>query len=155
MKCPFCREGDFAVTDTRSQDGVFPVRRKRYCDRCKRRAWTVEQIEEATLKVVKKNDQRRELFDISKLRRGLEKACYKRPITDEQIEAVARQIENEVRTRYDREVPASVIGDLVMDQLRQLDQVAFVRFASVYREFKDVNQFVQEVQPMLRDKGEG
>ena len=82
MKCPFCREGDFAVIDSRHVDGSFPIRRRRACESCKRRAWTVEQIEDVPLKVVKKTDSRREPFDANKLRRGIERACYKRPVTD-------------------------------------------------------------------------
>ncbi len=143
MKCPFCREGNFAVVDSRNLNGKFPMRRRRVCDRCRRKAWTVEQIEDAPLKVVKKDDQRREAFDPGKLRRGLEKACYKRPITKEQIDAVVRQIEDEIHAVYYGEVPTSAIGDLAMEHLHRLDQVAYVRFASVYREFKDVSDFVQ------------
>jgi transcriptional repressor NrdR len=148
MKCPFCREGDFAVVDSRLHEGGFPVRRRRFCQRCKRRVTTVEQVEEAALKVVKK-DHSREPFDAEKIRRGLEKACYKRPISTEEIESVVRQVENEVQASYFGEVPTQVLGDLVMKHLRRLDQVAYVRFASVYREFKDVSAFVEEVQPML------
>jgi transcriptional repressor NrdR len=148
MKCPFCREADFGVTDSRSHDGGFPIRRRRYCAHCKRRAWTIEQIEEVPLKVIKK-DETREPFDPVKLRRGLEKACYKRPVSDAQIEGIVRQVESDLYARYFAEVPTSVVGDLVMDHLRGLDQVAYVRFASVYREFTDVSDFVQEVQPML------
>jgi transcriptional repressor NrdR len=148
MKCPFCREGDFAVIDSRSQEGAFPIRRRRACDRCKRRVWTVEQLEEMPLKVVKKDDSR-EPFEAAKIRRGLEKACYKRPVATEQIESIIRQIEGEVYAAYFGEVPTSVLGDMVMERLKRLDQVAYVRFASVYREFKDVNDFVEEVQPML------
>lgn len=155
MKCPFCREGVFAVVDSRRQNDGFPVRRRRVCAHCKRRVWTIEQIEDVPLKVVKKNDARREPFDPAKLRRGLEKACYKRPITDEQIEDVVRRVENELYACYFGEVPASAIGDMVMDHLQRLDQVAYVRFASVYREFKDVNDFVQEVQPMLDKQKNG
>jgi transcriptional repressor NrdR len=155
MKCPFCRKGDFGVVDSRSQEGCFPIRRRRVCDRCKRRAWTVEQIEDVPLKVIKK-DQSREPFDPAKIRRGLEKACYKRPVSTAQIETIVRSIESEVYANYFAEVPAPALGDLVMDQLRQLDQVAYVRFASVYREFKDVNDFMQEVKPMLaRSKNGG
>jgi transcriptional repressor NrdR len=150
MKCPFCHEGDFGVIDSRHNDGTFPVRRRRACDKCKRRAWTVEHIEEVPLKVIKKTDDRRETFDAGKLRRGLEKACYKRPITEEQLEAIVRGIENEIYSQYFAEVPSSAIGDLVMAQLKELDQVAYVRFASVYREFSDVSDFVQEVEPMLQ-----
>ena len=148
MKCPFCREGDFAVVDSRSHGGGFPIRRKRLCSHCKRRVLTVEHVEEAPLKVVKK-DESREPFDPAKLRRGLEKACYKRPVSTEQIETIVRQVENDVYALYFGEVPAKILGDQVMKRLKKLDQVAYVRFASVYREFKDVSDFVEEVQPML------
>lgn len=148
MKCPFCGKGEFTVVDSRKLDGGFPVRRRRACERCKRRAWTVEQIEEIPLKVVKK-DASREPFDPDKLRRGLEKACYKRPISTEQIEFIVSQIQSEVYSRFFGEVPASVLGDLLMDRLKTLDQVAYVRFASVYRAFTDVSEFVEEVEPML------
>ncbi|MGE3803116.1 MAG: transcriptional regulator NrdR [Gemmataceae bacterium] len=148
MKCPFCRQGDFAVIDSRSQDGGFP-RRRRACDHCKRKVWTLEQIVETPLKVVKK-DETREAFDAEKIRRGLEKACYKRPIRTEQINAIVDAVQNEVYLTHFEEVSAKFLGDLVMDHLKDLDQVAYVRFASVYRDFKDVSEFVQEVQPMLR-----
>jgi transcriptional repressor NrdR len=110
--------------------------------------WTVEHIEEMPLKVVKK-DETRELFDPEKVRRGLEKACYKRPVSTDQIETIVRQVEGEVYASYFGEVPSSVLGDLLMKHLKTLDQVAYVRFASVYREFKDAHDFVDEVQPML------
>jgi transcriptional repressor NrdR len=148
MKCPFCREGDFAVIDSRSHGGGFPIRRKRICTHCKRRVMTVEHVEEAPLKVVKK-DESREAFDPAKLRRGLEKACYKRPVSTEQIETIVRQVESDVYAEYFSEVPVAVVGELVMAYLKKLDQVAYVRFASVYREFKDVGDFVEEIQPML------
>jgi transcriptional repressor NrdR len=148
MKCCYCREGDFAVVDSRSHEGGFPVRRRRVCDRCKRRVWTIEQVEEVPLKVVKK-DETREPFKPEKIRVGLEKACYKRPISTEQIEGIVRQVEADVYASYFGEVPASVLGDMVMRQLRKIDQVAYIRFASVYREFKDVSDFVEEAQPML------
>src|SRR5262245_39411930 len=148
MKCPFCHEGDFQVIDSRTPSSSFPVRRRRVCSACKRRVFTVEQIEETPLKVVKK-DETREEFDRDKLRRGLQRACYKRPVSDEQIDAIVRRVESEVHARYWGEVPASVLGEAAMDHLKDLDQVAYVRFASVYREFKDVSDFVQEVQPML------
>ena len=149
MNCPFCREGEFVVLDSRHQEGGFPIRRRRVCSHCKRRVWTVEQIEEVPLKVVKKTDQRLESFALAKLRRGLVKACYKCPVTAGQIETVARQIETEIYSKYFGEVPSSAIGDLVMEHLKKLDQVAYVRFASVYREFRDVHDFVEEVEPML------
>jgi transcriptional repressor NrdR len=148
MKCSFCHQGDFQVVDSRSVRGGFPIRRRRVCDKCKRRAWTVEHIEEVPLKVIKK-DESREPFDAAKIRAGLEKACYKRPVSTEQLEAVIRQVESELYAAYFGEVPARAVGELVMRYLRDLDQVAYVRFASVYREFTDVSDFVEEVQPML------
>src|SRR5581483_4007428 len=154
IRCPFCREGDFAVVDTRAQDGGLPIRRRRVCSRCGRKVFTVEQVEEAPLKVVKK-DNTREPFDAAKLRRGLELACYKRPVSTEQIEAVARRVEAEVHGRYWDEVPSAVVGELVMEYLRELDQVAYVRFASVYRDFTDVSDFVEEVEPMLSQPRNG
>jgi transcriptional repressor NrdR len=107
-------------------------------------------VEEVPLKVVKK-DESREPFDPAKLRRGLEKACYKRPVSTEQIETIVRQVESSVYARYFGEVPAAAIGEMVMDLLKQLDQVAYVRFASVYRAFTDVSEFVEEVRPMLAE----
>jgi transcriptional repressor NrdR len=109
---------------------------------------TIEQVEEAPLKVVKK-DRSREPFDTAKLRRSLELACNKRPISADQIEAIVQQIEAYICARYFNEVPSTELGELVMEQLRRIDQVAYVRYASVYREFKDVSDFVQEVEPML------
>jgi transcriptional repressor NrdR len=151
MKCPFCREGDFAVIDSRNQQGGFPIRRRRVCDRCNRRAWTTEAIEDTPLKVIKK-DETREPFDAGKIRRGLERACYKRPVSTDQIDELVRQVEGEVYAEYFAEVPASVIGEILMPRLQQLDQIAYVRFASVYREFKDVDDFMQEVEPLLIDR---
>lgn len=151
MKCPFCRRGNFAVTDTRTSNGGFPIRRRRRCSRCGRRVWSVETMEENPLHVIKK-DQSREPFDRTKILRGLEKACYKRPVSQEQLEQLVHRIEEEVYRQYDREVPSRIIGELVMKYLKDLDQVAYVRFASVYREFKDVSDFVEEVQPMLGRK---
>src|SRR5215471_11405161 len=108
MKCPFCREGDFAVVDSRTPTGVFPIRRRRVCSQCKRRVTTIEQIEESPLKVVKK-DNTREPFNAAKLRHGLEKACYKRPVSDEQVDGIVRQVESYVYARYfGEEVPAKV-----------------------------------------------
>src|SRR6266404_153587 len=108
MKCPFCREGDFAVVDSRSHQGGFPVRRRRVCDRCKRKVWTVEQVAETPLQVVKKDDSR-EPFDPAKLRRGLEKACYKRPIKADQIEQVVNSVQDAVYAQYFGEVPSTAL----------------------------------------------
>jgi transcriptional repressor NrdR len=150
MKCPFCHQGDFTVIDSRSHLSGFPVRRRRHCTKCRRRVWTVEQVEDIPLKVIKK-DESREPFDPAKLRTGLEKACYKRPVSSEQIEHMVRQVESEVYANYFGEVAVNVIGELVMKRLRQLDQVAYVRFASVYRAFQDVSDFVDEVAPILAE----
>jgi len=117
--------------------------------RCERRFTTYEKIEESPLKVIKK-DGTRVPFDREKIRAGLEKACYKRPIAAETIEQIISDIEADLYENYEREVPSRAIGEKVMDALRNIDHVAFVRFASVYREFKDVNDFVDELQPMLR-----
>ena len=150
MKCPFCRVDQDRVLDTRgSQDG-YAIRRRRECLHCKRRYTTYEQIEELGLKVVKK-DGVRVPFDREKIRVGLEKACWKRPISSEQIEAIVSAVENQIYTDFESEVDSQALGELVMQHLRLLDQVAFVRFASVYREFKDVRDFVEELEPMLEE----
>lgn len=154
MKCPFCQKGDFAVIDSRSHEGGFPIRRRRVCRTCNRRVSTIESIEQAPLKVVKKRGER-EPFDPDKLRRGLERACEKRTVSSDQIEAIVRQIEAYVHARHFSEVPSAELGELVMEHLQKIDQVAYVRFASVYREFQDVSDFVQEVQPLLGKTSNG
>jgi transcriptional repressor NrdR len=148
MMCPFCRNGETKVIDSRtSQD--FVIRRRRECLICERRFTTYEKIEESPLKVIKK-DGTRVPFDREKIRSGLEKACYKRPVSESQIEAIVCDVEADVYQNFDREVDSRYIGEKVFDRLRTIDQVAFVRFASVYREFKDVNDFVDELEPILR-----
>lgn len=148
MMCPYCRHGETKVIDSRtSQD--FVIRRRRECLACARRFTTYEKIEESPIRVIKK-DGSRVPFDRDKIAQGLEKACYKRPISPERIEEIISVIERELYENFDREVPSREIGERVMEQLRTLDHVAFVRFASVYREFKDVNDFVEELQPILR-----
>ncbi|MBS0264668.1 MAG: transcriptional repressor NrdR [Planctomycetes bacterium] len=151
MLCPFCRQMETKVIDSRSSED-FVIRRRREClnRKCGRRFTTYEKIEETPLKVIKK-DGSRVPFDREKIRSGLEKACYKRPVSDEQIDRIISAVEGEVYQNFEREVPSRYIGELVFNMLREVDQVAFVRFASVYREFKDVNDFVEELEPMLRD----
>lgn len=149
MKCPFCQAENDKVTDSRASEDGSAIRRRRECLGCGRRFTTYERYEPIALKVVKKNNVR-EPFERDKIRRGLEKACWKRPISDEQIETVVGAIERAVYDRFEGEIESDDLGELVMKQLRQLDQVAFVRFASVYREFKDVRDFVDELQPMLQ-----
>ena len=147
MKCPFCRQGETKVIDSRGSD-EFVIRRRRQCLACDRRFTTYEKIEESPLKVIKK-DGTRIPFDRAKIRAGVEKACYKRPISPDQIERLITDVEIDIQANFDREVPSRYIGEKVISALRQLDQVAYVRFASVYRDFKDVNDFVEELQPML------
>ena len=152
MKCPFCRVDNDRVTDSRASEDGFAIRRRRECVACRRRYTTYERIEEMVIKIVKK-DGVRVPFERDKIKRGLEKACWKRPISDEQLEAVVTAIEADMYANCDTEVESRYLGELAMQHLRQLDQVAYVRFASVYRDFEDVQDFVQELQPML-DKNE-
>ncbi|GIX04097.1 MAG: transcriptional repressor NrdR [Planctomycetaceae bacterium] len=148
MQCPFCRHDETKVIDSRTGQGNS-IRRRRECLRCGRRFTTNETVEETPLKVIKK-DQSRVPFDREKIRIGIEKACYKRPIAAETIDRLVAEIVAAIYDHYEREVPSRVIGEMVMDALRELDHVAFVRFASVYREFKDANDFVEELEPILR-----
>jgi len=150
MQCQFCRQGETKVIDSRgSQD--FVIRRRRECLACGRRFTTYEKIEESPVKVIKK-DGTRVPFDREKIRDGLDKACYKRPISPDQIEQIVNDVEADVYETGEREIPSRHIGECVFNALRLVDQVAFVRFASVYREFKDVNDFVDELEPILREQ---
>jgi transcriptional repressor NrdR len=150
MKCPNCLVDNDRVLDSRaSQDGLA-IRRRRECLGCKRRYTTYERIEVTTVKVIKK-DKSREPFDHAKIKRGLEKACWKRPISDQQLGAVVAAVESDVEAKFDYEVESRYVGELVMQHLRELDEVAYVRFASVYRQFKDVRDFVEELRPMLAE----
>lgn len=151
MMCPFCRHDETKVVDSRTSQ-PYAIRRRRECLKCGRRFTTYEKIEESPLKVIKK-DGTRVPFDRERIRVGLEKACYKRPVSEQQIEDIITAVEADIFDNFDREVPSRHIGELVFNALRDVDQVAFVRFASVYREFKDVNDFVEELEPMLRGTG--
>lgn len=151
MKCPFCRSDNDRVIDSRTSQDGYAIRRRRECLTCRRRYTTYERIEEPAIKVIKK-DGVRDPFEREKIKRGLEKACWKRPISDEQIEAVVSAVESDVYLNFDTEVESQYLGELVMRQLRQLDQVAYVRFASVYRQFQDVRDFVEELEPMLKEE---
>ncbi len=148
MRCPFCHEDSNRVVETEIGEGGFAIRRHRECLACRRQYTTFERSEERSIKVIKK-DGTRAPFDRQKIREGLEKACWKRPISDEQIESIVVAIEGEVHASSEPEVPSTMLGELVMQHLRKLDQVAFVRFASVYREFKDVQDFVDELDEMM------
>ena len=153
MKCPFCRDLENRVIDSRLTNDGDAIRRRRECFHCKRRFTTYERIEEMLPMVVKK-DGRRELFDRQKIISGLKKACEKRPVSIGAIEQTADRIEQTLQERGEKEVPSSVIGEAVMRELHQLDKVAYVRFASVYRSFKDVSEFMHELEELIEERRE-
>lgn len=148
MKCPFCGEPDSKVLDSRAIDDATAIRRRRDCPRCGRRFTTYERLDELPLIVVKK-DGRREAFDRNKVLHGLVRACEKRSVPLERLEALVDEVEKDLYGRLDREVSSGEIGEMVMERLRDVDEVAYVRFASVYRQFKDINRFMQELQKLL------
>ena len=151
MKCPFCRKDNDKVIDSRGSDDGFAIRRRRECLSCGRRYTTYERLHDVNLKVVKKDDVR-DNFDAQKISDGLQKACWKRPVKAEEIENMVTRIEQRIYSEYDMEIDSRELGEIVMDELMKVDQVAYVRFASVYREFKDVRDFVEELEPMLRSR---
>ncbi len=151
MKCPFCNHNEDKVIDSReTQDGAS-VRRRRECINCGKRFTTYEYVEKNPLMVVKK-DGRREAFNREKIFNGVVSACQKRPVSMERIEKLVTQVENEIQKKFDQEVESRFVGETVMERLSQLDEVAYVRFASVYRQFKDVNQFMRELREVLNKK---
>ena len=150
MKCPFCNADNDKVIDSRASEDGAAARRRRQCNACKRRYTTYERVERTTVRVIKK-DGTRVPFDRLRLKDGLEKACWKRPISDSDIESVIAEVENCVEANCESEVQSQYLGEIVLEQLRELDQVAYVRFASVYREFKDARDFVDELRPMLAE----
>ena len=148
MKCPFCSDDDTRVIDSRPVDEDNSIRRRRQCAACGKRFTTYEKIETLPLIVIKK-DNNREPYDRSKIEAGIVRSCHKRPISTAQIAKIVDEIETELFNREDREISTMVIGEIVMDKLKDLDPVAYVRFASVYREFKDVNTFMDELKKFL------
>ena len=150
MKCPSCQSDNDRVVSSRASEDGFAIRRRRECLDCRRRYTTYERIEHTAIKIIKK-DGIREPFDHAKIKSGLEKACWKRPVSDAQIEAIVAAVVNEIETNFQAEVESRHVGELVMHQLRDLDQVAYVRFASVYRQFQDAHDFVSELRPMLAE----
>ncbi len=151
MKCPYCDTQDSKVLDSRPTEEGASIRRRRECMACKRRFTTYEKIEGVPIMVIKK-DKGREPFDREKLMRGIVKACEKRPVSVEIMENMVSTIENIIQNSLDREITSTRIGDLVMEQLKGIDEVAYVRFASVYRQFKDINTFMQELRKLLTEK---
>ena len=148
MKCPFCSYHDSRVVDSRSVEEGNSIRRRRECPKCGKRFTTYEKYEETPL-VVSKKDGRRELFDSKKLLAGLLKAFEKRPVSLEKVQEIADSVEREIRQRGESEIDSTIIGEIVMNHLEQTDQIAYVRFASVYRQFADVNNFMQELQRIM------
>src|SRR5512137_2414227 len=154
MRCPFCSATEDKVVDTRPSDDEQIIRRRRECIACGKRFTTYERVDEALPMVVKK-DARREPYDRAKLVAGLHKACEKRPVSAARIEQVADEIERGLREAAEREIPSSKIGDAVLSRLRDIDDVAYLRFASVYLPFKDAGEIMHEVQRLIRSKAEG
>ena len=148
MKCPFCGEDDTRVIDSRPADENMSIRRRRQCDKCQKRFTTYEKVEAIPLVVIKK-DQTREPYDRTKLEKGVFRSCHKRPISVPQMNHLVDQVEAKVFSKEEREIPSSYIGELVMRYLEELDAVAYVRFASIYREFKDVDTFMEELKKIL------
>ena len=148
MRCPKCEHQDDKVIDSRAVRNGDAIRRRRVCLKCGHRFTTYEEVVKASVRVIKR-DGRHEEFDRHKLLAGIQRACQKRPVSVQQIEAVVDAITGEVESEYEREVPSTMIGQKVMNKLEELDEVAYVRFASVYRRFRDVNQFLSEVEGLI------
>ena len=151
IKCPYCGNPDTRVIDSRPAEDGSSIRRRRSCDTCGKRFTTYEKVETIPLIVIKK-DNNREQYDRGKIEKGILQACYKRPVPAEVIRKTVEQIETEIFNREEKEIPSKVIGEIVMHKLKDLDEVAYVRFASVYREFKDVNTFMEELKSILDKK---
>ena len=149
MKCPYCGKDNTRVIDSRPADDGDSIRRRRECDECHKRFTTYEKVETIPLIVIKK-DNNREQYDRSKIEHGILSACYKRPVPASEIQKTIDAVELEIFNREEKEIPSSQIGEIVMDKLKELDPVAYVRFASVYREFKDVNTFMDELKKFLQ-----
>ena len=151
MKCPFCNHENTRVIDSRPAEDNNSIRRRRVCDECGKRFTTYEKIETIPLIIIKK-DNNREAYDRAKIEAGVLRACHKRPVSATQITSLVDSVENEIFSMEDKEIPSQVIGELLMNKLKDLDPGAYVRFASVYREFKDVNTFVDELKNILKEK---
>ncbi len=149
MKCPYCSEFESRVLDSRSSEDGSAIRRRRECNSCKKRFTTYERLEERPLLIIKKSGER-EQFDREKLIGGITKACEKRPVSMEKIEKVVVDIERELRDSFEREVSSIIVGEKVMDKLQELDEVAYVRFASVYRQFTDLNSFIKTIEQLKK-----
>ena len=153
MKCPFCNQDSSRVIDSRPADDNTSIRRRRECENCGKRFTTYEKVETIPLIVIKK-DKNREPYDRNKIKSGIVRSCHKRPVSMEQIESTVESIENTIFNMVEKEIESMKIGEIVMDKLKDLDEVAYVRFASIYREFKDVETFMDELKKMFHNKSE-
>jgi len=151
MRCPYCGYEDSKVIDTRPTDEGRTIKRRRECLKCQKRFTTFEKVERQPILVIKK-DNRREEFDRSKILNGIIKACQKRPVSIEQMNKIVDEIENEIYNSMRDEISSREIGEMVMEKLKKLDEISYVRFASVYRQFKDINTFIEELQKLLTEK---
>lgn len=151
MRCPYCGQDTSKVVDSRPVEEGSSIRRRRECENCHKRFTTYEKIEQISLIVVKK-DSTRECFDREKLLKGIVRSCEKRPISIQQMEEIVSEIERELTNTMQLEIPSADIGELVMEKLKAIDEVSYVRFASVYRQFKDVNSFFDELKKIMKDK---
>ena len=151
MKCPFCGWNESKVVDSRPADDYAVIRRRRECEKCTKRFTTYEKIEEMPLLIVKR-DGRREAFQREKIINGLMRSCQKRPISFSRIEEIADSVEKELYNTMDKEIDSKTIGERVMDRLKKLDDVAYVRFASVYKQFKDINTFMEELNKIMKER---
>lgn len=149
MKCPFCGHENTRVIDSRPADDNNSIRRRRVCDECDKRFTTYEKVETIPIIIIKK-DNNRETYDRSKIEAGILRACHKRPVSASRIAQIVDEVETAIFSYEDKEIPSSIIGELIMAKLKDLDAVAYVRFASVYREFKDVNTFMDELKKVLK-----
>lgn len=154
MKCPYCNHPDTRVIDSRPAEDGSAIRRRRSCDECGKRFTTYEKVETIPLIIIKK-DNNREQYNRSKIERGIIRACYKRPVSAEAIQKAVERIEIKIFNLEAKEVSSTDVGEIVMDELKELDEVAYVRFASVYREFKDVNTFMDEIKKMMLNRSKG
>ena len=148
MRCPYCENPDTKVIDSRPTEEGHAIRRRRGCESCGKRFTTYEKVEESIIMIIKK-DGRREAFDRGKVMNGIVKACEKRPVSMAEIERIVDEIERGLNNMMEKEIDSTFIGELIMDQLKKVDEVAYVRFASVYRQFTDVNTFVREIEKLI------
>lgn len=151
MRCPYCENSDTKVIDSRPTEEGHAIRRRRGCEKCGKRFTTYEKVEESIIMVIKK-DGSREAFDRNKVMNGIVKACEKRPVSMAEMERVVNEIERGLNNLMEKEVESTFIGELIMEQLKALDEVAYVRFASVYRQFTDVNTFIKEIEKLIGNK---